>query len=155
YIYSEEKFVQLVINKDDPVEPAVEQELYNQLKPIDEPKFLFGKWDGGCLNDGHAEIPGLKEIRWVGINFLSERDVEPVVVLNDSGEHVWYEKTGRAQLRQVMFRGVLSTAMLYDDVPTIDHLRYVNDDLVMGASDIKGSEENGIFYFFLQRQKNN
>ena len=54
-----------------------------------------------------------------------------------------------------MFRGVLSTAMLYDDIPTIDHLRYVNDDLVMGASDIKGSEENGIFYFFLQRQKKN
>ena len=58
------------------------------------------------------------------------------------------------QLRQIMFRGVLSTAMLYDDIPTIDHLRYVNDNLVMGASDIKGSEENGVFYFFLQRQKN-
>ena len=88
----------MVINKDDAVDPSVEEEIYNQLKPIDIPKFLFGKWDGGYLNDGHAEISGLEEIRWVGINFFSERDVEPVVVLNDAGEHVWYEKIGRAQV---------------------------------------------------------
>ncbi|KAI8144469.1 hypothetical protein BJV82DRAFT_607438 [Fennellomyces sp. T-0311] len=148
----EEKFVQLVANKDAPVDIKVEEEIFNQLKPI-EPSFLLGKWDGGFLEDGHAEIPGLKEIRWVGINFNSERDVEPVVVLNDAGEHVWYEPLGRAQLRQVVFRGVLSTAMVYDTIPTFDHIRYVTDDLVMGASDIKGSEDNGIFYFFLQRKK--
>ena len=58
------------------------------------------------------------------------------------------------QLRQVVYNGVLSTAMVYDTMGTFDHIRYVTDDLVMGASDIKGSEANGIFYFFLQRKKN-
>ncbi|KAI4175717.1 MAG: hypothetical protein LQ348_006118 [Seirophora lacunosa] len=35
----------------------------------------------------------------------------------------------------MVFRGVTSTAMIYDIKPIFDHFRRVNEDLVMGAMD--------------------
>lgn len=54
----------------------------------------------------------------------------------------------------MVFRGVTSTAMIYDIKPIFDHFRWVNEDLVMGAMDcpkLYGTEST--FYFYLTRRK--
>lgn len=55
----------------------------------------------------------------------------------------------------MVFRGVTSTAMIYDIKPIFDHFRYVSEDVVMGAMDCPKvfGPELGIFYFYLTKRK--
>lgn len=55
------------------------------------------------------------------------------------------------QLREVRFRDLVSTAMIYDKHPIIDHFRYVNDKLIAGAMDTSAFGEAGTYYFYLYR----
>lgn len=41
--------------------------------------------------------------------------------------------------------------MVYDNLPIIDHFRYVNDKMLAGAMDSKNTE-GGVFYFYLYRE---
>ncbi len=52
----------------------------------------------------------------------------------------------RARLREVAYRGKPGAAMVYDDLPIIDHFRRIDDDTLLGAMDLRGSESP---YFFL------
>ena len=56
----------------------------------------------------------------------------------------------RARLRMLQFRGRLSAAMLYDDVPIVDVFRRIDHDTVLGLMDLKGMEPP---YFFLLRRE--
>ncbi len=51
--------------------------------------------------------------------------------------------TGR--LRVVEHRGTPTAALLYDRVPIVDAFRYVTDDLVVGAADIRGQDRPLLF----------
>lgn len=56
------------------------------------------------------------------------------------------------KLREMVFRGVTSTAMIYDEKPIFDHFRYINENVVAGAMDcpkVFGSEST--YYFYLTR----
>jgi hypothetical protein len=55
----------------------------------------------------------------------------------------------KARLREVMHRGVVSAAMIYDDQPIIDHFRRIEDDTVLGEMDMRGLAQP---YFFLLRR---
>lgn len=55
----------------------------------------------------------------------------------------------RARLRLVTYRGVTSTAMLYDSHPIADCFRRVSEDVVIGAMDIRGHADP--FFFTLRR----
>ena len=46
-------------------------------------------------------------------------------------------------------RGVVTAALVYDDVPIIDVFRRVTDDVVVGAADIRG--ESAPLLFVLRR----
>ncbi|GEK19867.1 DUF4334 domain-containing protein [Cellulomonas xylanilytica] len=50
-----------------------------------------------------------------------------------------------ARLRDVRYRGVLSAALVYDDLPVIDAFRAVDDDTVLGAMDARGMPEPYLF----------
>lgn len=54
----------------------------------------------------------------------------------------------KARLRMVEHRGVLSVAMIYDDLPIIDVFRRVDDETVLGLMDRRGTEP---FFFILRR----
>jgi hypothetical protein len=58
--------------------------------------------------------------------------------------------TPRARLRMLQFRGRLSAAMLYDEVPIVDVFRRIDGDTVLGLMDFKGMEPP---YFFLLRRE--
>ena len=54
----------------------------------------------------------------------------------------------------MVFRGVTSTAMIYDTRPIFDHFRYVDEDMVLGAMECpKVMGPGGPYYFFLTRCK--
>lgn len=55
----------------------------------------------------------------------------------------------KARLRMVECRGQLSAAMIYDDLPIIDHFRRVDDHTMLGMMDMRGMPRP--FFFLLQR----
>ncbi|EGD53595.1 DUF4334 domain-containing protein [Gordonia neofelifaecis] len=55
----------------------------------------------------------------------------------------------RARLRSVEYRGTVSAAMIYDDLPIIDHFRRLRPDTLLGAMDLRNSPTP---YFFTLTQ---
>ncbi|KAJ5119401.1 hypothetical protein N7448_010070 [Penicillium atrosanguineum] len=123
---------------------------FDKLKPV-KPEQFVGSWKGANVNTNHPTEGKLTGMGWAGKDFRSTEDVDPIMVTDESGKRVWNESWGHARLRQIEWRGVLSTAMVYDDFPIIDYFRYVNDDLLAGAMDAKTSDA-GTYYFYLYRE---
>ncbi|KAL4893219.1 hypothetical protein BDV59DRAFT_201817 [Aspergillus ambiguus] len=122
--------------------------VYNKLKPVG-PEFLTGQWKGGSFDTGHPAHQALQTISWQGKTFHSVENVDPIDVLKD-GQRMCDESWGHAVLREVKFRDVVSTAMIYDNHPIIDHFRYVNDNMVAGVMDTKKFGSN-FYYFYLYK----
>jgi hypothetical protein len=59
----------------------------------------------------------------------------------------------RSRLREIRYRGVLTTAMIYDHLEIIDVFRKIDDNTVMGVMDFKGDMHNKGYFFFLKRQR--
>jgi hypothetical protein len=55
-------------------------------------------------------------------------------------------RTARARLRATSYRGVVTAAMVYDQIPVIDFFRMISDDVVIGAMDLRGTP---LPYFFV------
>jgi hypothetical protein len=51
----------------------------------------------------------------------------------------------RARLREVRYRGVVSAALVYDDLPVIDAFRAAADGSVLGAMDARGMAQPYLF----------
>ncbi|KAI0163795.1 hypothetical protein BJ166DRAFT_592583 [Pestalotiopsis sp. NC0098] len=123
--------------------------VFDELKPITT-DFLVGSWTGGSFDTGHPVHQQLGGMQWAGKDFRGVDDVDPVMVLKD-GARVWESEFGHARLREVKFRGQVSAAMVYDNLPIIDQFRYVDQDTVMGAMDNKILKDAGTYYFYLNR----
>ena len=54
-----------------------------------------------------------------------------------------------ASLKTMVFGGVESAAMIYDDQPIVDHFRQIDAERIMGAMTTEGDER--IYFFELQR----
>ncbi|KAJ5152689.1 uncharacterized protein N7482_009167 [Penicillium canariense] len=123
--------------------------VFDKLKPV-EPEQFIGTWIGANVNTNHPTEEKLTKMRWAGKTFRSAEDVDPIMVYKEDGSRAWNEDWGHARLRQIEFRGVVSTAMVYDDFPIIDYFRYVNDNLLAGAMDSKTTQA-GPYYFYLYK----
>ena len=55
----------------------------------------------------------------------------------------------RARLREVRHRGLVTAAMVYDDLPIIDVFRRVDEDTVLGVMDLRTMPRP--YFFILQR----
>lgn len=56
----------------------------------------------------------------------------------------------KARLRMLEYRGVVTAAMCYDQLPIHDVFRKVDENTVLGAMDLRGIDEPGVF--FLRRE---
>ncbi|CAI7572296.1 hypothetical protein PCG10_006411 [Penicillium crustosum] len=143
-----DQFAALVV-KGGKLNEADIEAVYNKLPalPID---FLREEWKGGSFDTGHPGHTQLLSMNWLGKTFHSTESVDPIVVSKD-GKRVCDENWGHAVLREVRFRELVSTAMIYDKHPIIDHFRYVNDNLIAGAMDTSSFGDAGTYYFYLYK----
>ncbi len=123
-------------------------EFFASLEPV-KAEELIGDWLGGCLPAGSKVEFLLKDFilfKWHGKSFLTLNRVLALIVsflgikFNIPG--------GTAVLRELKFRDKISTSMVYNYLPIIDHFRKVDDNTVMGIMEAKGKVS---VYFYLKR----
>ena len=57
----------------------------------------------------------------------------------------------KARLREIRYRGAVTAAMIYDDLPIIDIFRKIDDTTVLGVMDLKGKMGEKGYFFLLQK----
>ncbi|KAK0386383.1 hypothetical protein NLU13_6220 [Sarocladium strictum] len=140
-----------LIQKGGRVEETAIAAIFDALPPVSSPASIIGEWQGGSFDTGHPSHALLAKINWAGKTFRSLDDVDPVVVFRN-GERAPRKSVGGARLREVKFRGVVSTAMVYDELPIIDSFRFVSDGMLLGAMDSKlDDSDGGTYYFYLMK----
>ncbi|CAG8364796.1 unnamed protein product [Penicillium salamii] len=144
----QEKYI-AAIEADQKVNPGTIDDLFKQLPPV-KPDHLIGTWNGGFFDTGHPVATQLDDIKWIGKSFKTLEDVDPVIVDRD-GERASWGQWGFASVREMVYGGTVSAAMIYDDRPIFDHFRLVNDNLLAGVMEGKGLGHTGSFYFYLKR----
>lgn len=122
--------------------------LYDSLDAV-SPDFMRGEWDGGVFNTGHPGEKMLDRMNWRGKTFRGDNDVDPIVCYAPNGGRAASDVMGKASLRSVVYRGVPTATMVYDNHPIFDHFRKVGNDTVLGLMDRKGDEFP--LFFWLQR----
>lgn len=122
--------------------------LFDRLEPVNS-ALLIGTWQGGGFEHTSENAALLASMRWYGKRFVDADHVEPLLCRDEGGTVFSYEEMGLATLREVVHRGRQSTAMVYDQLPVIDHFRRLTDDVLLGVMDKKGAPAD--FYFHLTR----
>ena len=78
-------------------------------------------------------------------------DVQPVWVYNEKGERTFHAANGHArviavfavaahvpdhlQIREVKYRGVVTSALIYNAAPTMDYFRKIDENTILSAAD--------------------
>ncbi len=122
--------------------------LFDRLAPVDT-AFLIGTWRGGAFEHTSENAELLTKMRWYGKRFTDADHVEPLLCRDEDGAVYSCTEMGLASLREVVHRGKRSAAMVYDQLPVIDHFRRLTDDVLLCVMDKKGDPED--FYFHLTR----
>ncbi|KAI4238927.1 MAG: hypothetical protein LQ352_007830 [Teloschistes flavicans] len=149
----EQQAISLIERDGSYTESEVEQ-VFNALQVLPSPEFMFGSWNGGVLETGHPGGKALKETEWAGRDIRGINDADPIICVNDENKRHWNEGWGHASLREMVFRGRTSVALIYDNHPICEHFRYVNENLVMEALDAPKLVPPGItLYTYLSRRK--
>ncbi|KAM5347360.1 hypothetical protein ACJ41O_010365 [Fusarium nematophilum] len=148
--------------------------IFDSLPPV-KVEELTGLWKGsgfetGCPSDGLLERSG-----WFGKRFTDANSVDPLVFnANDGGvfaadpvktmaaaaqgaylpdKQVECEtKEPKARLRVIVYRGVPTASMVYNELPIIDSFRRVDDDILLGVMD--NVQMPGPPFFFVLRRNN-
>ncbi len=146
---TEQKIMELT-TREEPVSIDELHAVYDKLEPVGL-GFMLGQWRGGCFNTGHRGEAMLEQLNWCGKRFHATDDVDPILCNVDGGDAVASDVMGKASLRMVEYRGVVTATMVYDNHPIFDHFKQVSSDLVLGVMDSKGDDTP--LYFYLSRQR--
>ncbi|NQX68003.1 DUF4334 domain-containing protein [Paenibacillus alba] len=155
----EERLWEIVRNRQADVNTAYE--IFDQLEAVDL-QTLEGTWEGSEFPTGHPLDGMLTACQWYGKQFLDPDNVHPLLFFKEdgtvfSGDPVQAFTTRTivatdrpsARMRKVEYRNKVSAAMLYDNLPVIDHYRKVNDKLLLGVMDSKWMAKP--YFYYLER----
>ncbi|MFG2225161.1 DUF4334 domain-containing protein [Streptomyces sp. NPDC048644] len=120
-------------------------ELFDRLEPVNT-DLLIGTWRGGSFERTSTNAALLAEMRWYGKRFVDADHVQPLLCRDEEGTVYSNEEMGLATLREVVHRGKQSAAMVYDQLPIIDHFRRLTDDVLLCVMDKKGDPEDFVFH---------
>lgn len=116
-------------------------------------------WHGkrfDSVDDGHPLVFAAGRQRLISIN----PGRMPIALAARYGQHflgpltrvtfrmlrpLFVTRRARARLRSVEYRGVVTAAMSYDQLPIIDVFRSVDADTLVGAMDMRGLEQPYLF----------
>lgn len=154
---------------------------FDSLQEADISLF-HGKWKGKELTTGHPMDGLLKSTNWYGKYFVDEENAYPLLFQKGNKklfaanpgclplkqfEHVnrrivsvifklvtpfIQTKKSSARLREIQYRGKITTAMIYDQKPFFDIFGMVDKDTMLGISDLKWEHELG-YFFVIERTK--
>lgn len=96
-ITAEQQAISLVEREGSYTESEVEQ-VFNALKPLPSPQFMFGSWNGGVIETGHPGGKALKETEWAGRDIRGIDDVDPIICVDDENKRHWNEAWGHASV---------------------------------------------------------
>ncbi len=137
---------------------------YDHLPPV-TPDGLIGVWHGGDWRSGSRLDGLLSQTGWWGKVFRSpdnvdalvfKRSCQPLAIANrlmiwpfrlPENRLLLRHPLGRARVREIRFRGVVSAAMCYNHMPIIDHFRRVDGGTVMGVMDFSGRRDLELFFW--------
>ena len=136
--------------------------LYDKLDPVGM-EALIGTWK---VDPSYAETPGGKmfiESGWWGVRFVDSETVDPLLYPDTDGTGVFAADlvsllalfdtgsrdvsarrrdvetmTPNGRVRSIEYRGVVSSALIYDRAPVIDYLRAVDRDTIVAAVERRG-----------------
>lgn len=125
------------------------EDFFAQLPEVINDEML-GPWSGGYITSGSFIDWTLKDYGfygWIGKTFFS---YDKVSALKHQlfGLKFNIPIIGSARLREINFRGKVSSAVIYNYLPFIDHFRRVDEDTLMGVMEVKGKT---IIYFYIYR----
>lgn len=144
--------------------------LFDALEPT-TPEFMRGYWAGSPFPTGHPLDGALEATGWKGKRFDTEDEVYPLIFDDGQGgtfivqpglfmgkpsEGLAHTRRAEletdapaARLRLVQHRGVVTTAMVYDDLPIIDMFKKVDANTTLGVMDMRNLP---LPYFFVLRR---
>jgi len=120
-------------------------QFFASLDSVDIEETL-GFWKGGYLKGWEIFFRNYILFHWFGKYFFSAEEIR-AQVWSILGFKISFG-LGNSRLRRVEFRNKVSTALIYNYLPLIDHFRKVDDETLMGIMEIKGRI---VVYFYLQR----
>jgi len=148
-------------------------QIFDKLASVDI-EFILGTWNGSEFPSGHPNDGLLASSGWFGKRFIDRDTVDPLLYYTSDKEGFFAAdpvfkaaasargvtdiSTIRsevetfkpsARLRNIEFRGITTTAMIYDNRPIIDYFRKVDQNTVLGAMDCRGDD---CTYFFILRR---
>jgi hypothetical protein len=135
--------------------------LFDALEAV-ELEELLGVWKGRELRTGHPLDGVMKKLKWYGKAFHDAENVDPLLFELPGGKIAAVDPApvfegmkllkaqgGKARMRSIECRGKLSAAMVYDNLPIIDHFRKAGEGMLLGMMDRKGDRDP---YFFLMEK---
>jgi hypothetical protein len=130
--------------------------------PLDGLLALYG-WRGKRFEDAERVHPLLFEHHGrtvavdparlplgVALNLPHLSRTDKAVELFRASLPLWRTRKPKARLRAVEHRGLVSAAMIYDDLPIIDHFRRADEGRVLGLMDFRRTPRP--FFFLLERE---
>lgn len=135
--------------------------LFDELEAV-PPEELLGVWRGRELRTGHPLDGVMKKLNWYGKAFHDAERVDPLLFELPGGKiaavdpATVYEKGklleapgGKARMRRIEHRGKAGAAMVYDNLPIIDHFRKAGEGMLLGMMDRKG--DIAPYFFILEK----
>ena len=122
---------------------------FEKLKPVHTNE-MIGEWKGGYFKSGSLVDLGLKDYgvwKWIGKHYHSEDNVD-ALMHRAFGREFNIPFLGDAHIKEVEFRGKVSTGMHYNHLPIVDHFRRVDENTLLGVMDVRGKT---VLYFYLYK----
>ncbi|RAH57730.1 hypothetical protein BO85DRAFT_459716 [Aspergillus piperis CBS 112811] len=110
---------------------------------------LLGKWELHLLRTGHPSESVAE--RLLPLTKIVHSNTSVTKYSLDGETKKFLPDWGEMFLLEIAYRGLCSMAMIYDDHPRIDYLRYVNKHIIAGAHWPRKEDEAGVLYFYLTK----
>ena len=156
--------------------------IFDRLGPV-SPDFMLGRWKGFEIATGHSLEGLLESSGWYGKLFENHENVHPLLIYSLNKKRLFainprfiplginFPKTNilkifmavlkpvlktkksKARIRMVEYRGKVTGTMVYDEKGIFDHFAKINENMMLGAMDLKGATKP--YFFVLERDNQN
>lgn len=152
--------------------------IFDGLEPVTL-EFMLGQWKGFEIITGHPIEGLLEPSGWYGKLFENPEDVHPLLIYTLNKKRLFAinprfvplglkipkssmlrvfmallkpvlkTRKSKARIRMIKYRSKVTGTMVYDEKGIFDHFAKINENTMLGAMDLKGSDYP--YFFVLER----